>query len=400
MKARYHSRCADCGGLIRPGDNYKKSPTSGKSVHEFCPDKAGLPMDLGPEPPPMPVPEPKPRHEVSHVQVIDDLTKLIEERLGPSGLDENRVKELIWDHSINENTVKSLLAEAGISPEVNRLLSESEDRLRSLIEARGAVTVRIEKDGETIEVAGVHLCFPSLAYLAGQKRNNVYLWGPSGGFKSTAAAKLAESLGRRYWYISLNPMSSPSCIMGFIDAMGVYRGTGFRQAWEHGGVACIEELDNSSASFQNTLNTLLENGLASFPDAMVVRHPDFVLVATGNTPGRGATPQFPERRPFDNAFGERFYFVFWPYDEKLERSIALAINDKAGPWIDYVQRLREWAASAMPRLVVSPRASFRFATYVKDGFLSVEDMLEGVLFKGLDPDAKKKALGAVKVPSG
>lgn len=273
-----------------------------------------------------------------------------------------------------------------------------EERVRAIVSP--VVTVRIVDAATNIlkkEMTGVHKLFGKLMYLI-QKGHHVYLWGPPGSGKSTAAQQCAEALGRKFAYISLNPQTPESKILGYMDAGGTYRKTPFFECYVEGGVFCIDEQDNASPALLTTLNSLLENGHGAFPHGIFKRSPEFVLVSTGNTNGRGANPMFPERRPFDSAFSERFTFMKWPYDQNLEKAIAKAINRDAQPWIEWVFKTREHCFVHHPRVLLSPRATFKGADYMKDDTLSMAEIAEMVVFKGVDADTSSKILVAFPLP--
>jgi midasin (ATPase involved in ribosome maturation) len=219
-----------------------------------------------------------------------------------------------------------------------------------------------------------------------------------GSGKSTDAKHAAESLKREFGYISLNPQTPESRLLGFIDANGKYRATVFFKLYTEGGVFCIDEMDNASAALLTTLNSLLENGLGAFPHGVFERHKNFIVVSTGNTTGRGGNPQFPERRAFDAAFAERFVYVYWDYDERMEREVAIAINGNAAAWVDWVQKVRAFARTNDPKLVVSPRASFKIAKYLSVESLTREEVVEAALFKGIEEQRKTRILNALPLP--
>jgi hypothetical protein len=130
---------------------------------------------------------------------------------------------------------------------------------------------------------------------------------------------------------------------------------------------------------------------------MVERHADFVLVATGNTAGRGADPSYPERLAFDASTLARFVSLSWPYDETLERALALAEWPQAGPWVDWIIQVRAFASKTMPRLIVAPTASTRGAAMLRDGF-GAEETAESLLWRGLDDASKGKVLASHPLP--
>lgn len=222
--------------------------------------------------------------------------------------------------------------------------------------------------------------------------------GPGSG-KSTAAIMAAAALGRRCGYISLTPTTFESRLFGYMDARGKYVGTDFRECYEKGGVFIIDEMDNGSGNLYTALNGALENNICSFPDKQVKRHQDFVVVGTGNTSGGGPNPMFPTRRPFDKAFAERFTYIAWNYDERLERSIALAINPEVAPiWHDYTVKLRAYCRTKYPMVLSSPRATFKGCKYMRDGIVPMELMMNSIIFKGYDKDSVKNIMTMVPPP--
>lgn len=252
-------------------------------------------------------------------------------------------------------------------------------------------------DGKINQISHPHHQLKTLLYII-QKRKHVYLWGGPGSGKSTATQQVATAMGLPFGYISLNPQTPDSRLLGFIDASGVYRETVFAKIYKNGGVFCIDEMDNASAGLLTTLNSLLENGHGAFPDGIHPRHPDFILVAAGNTAGKGASLAFPDRMPFDAAFAERFIYMNWEYDEVMERQVALAINSDAVEWVDFIQSLRKYCKETHPEIIVTPRATFHGASFLLDGVLDTKEIAEAVIFKGLDPDTVKAVLKAVNLP--
>src|SRR5262245_47455172 len=134
---------------------------------------------------------------------------------------------------------------------------------------------------------------------------------------------------------------------------------------------------------------------------MVEKHPDFILVATGNTALRGADRFFPERRPIDPATIDRFVYVEWDYDPALERAIVSGINDQAIPWMTWVHSVRSYAKQhALKGLWATPRASIVGAgqwhkVQTND---AVSSLAEALVFKGLDRDTVQRVLTAVPLP--
>jgi hypothetical protein len=192
--------------------------------------------------------------------------------------------------------------------------------------------------------------------------------------------------------LSLNPQTPDSRIVGFIDANGNYRKTLFYDIYKDGGVFVADEMDNSSPSLLTTFNSAIENGFMAFPCGLVRRSPNFVFIGTGNTSGRGASPMFPERRPFDAATADRFTYIHWDYDTKLEKAVTLSHNPKASLWFEWIQAVRKFTSANHPRVLVSPRASYKGATYLLSSQWSLEDIADATVFRGVDKDTRKTIL--------
>ena len=305
-----------------------------------------------------------------------------------SGVNEATVREMI-DAAVRSMSGKGTGVDADALKKIAREV---------LSEMRTVELKVIQPSAKPVTIKNAHAKLKQMVYFVA-KRQHVYAYGPPGSGKSTGARHAAESLRLKYGYISLNPQTPESRLLGFIDATGEYRETVFFQLYKNGGVFCIDEMDNASAALLTTLNTCLENGWAAFPCGMVKRHADFIVVATGNTTGRGGNKQFPERRAFDAAFAERFVYLEWLYDEAMERSVALLINPKSNPWVEWVQSVRKFAVANDPLLVVSPRASFKIAEFTTDNTLSREEIVEVSLFKGIERARVERILNTCPLPS-
>jgi len=57
-------------------------------------------------------------------------------------------------------------------------------------------------------------------------------------------------------------------------------------------VFLCDEMDAGNATVLATLNALLSQPIAAFPDGMIPRHDAFVFIAAGNTTGAGADMKF------------------------------------------------------------------------------------------------------------
>ena len=204
-------------------------------------------------------------------------------------------------------------------------------------------------------------------------RLNVYLPGPAGSGKTTIAEQVAEALGLPFYAYGAIGMAHE--FEGFMNAQGNYVESMLYKAFKNGGMVLFDEMDGSNANALLRLNAILANNIAAFPNGeMVKKHPDFVVIATGNTFGHGATAQYVGRNPLDGATLDRYVNIPMGYDEELERSIAG--NDA---WVDFVQAVRHVAEEHKMRYIVSPRASINGAILIAAGD-NLDDIKDETIF--------------------
>jgi hypothetical protein len=269
------------------------------------------------------------------------------------------------------------------------------------------ITINVNDNSYTLEGVKPHKSFAKLVYLL-MKRRNVYLYGNPGWGKSEGAYQAAKAIktekfpdGLPFSGITLVLQTSDTRLVGYKDATGKYNATDLRKYYEDGGLYLVDEADRASGNTLTALNGTLANGRGFFPDGLVNRHEDFFCIATGNTTGRGSNPNFPEARPLDEAFRDRFFFLEWEDDHAFEMTIALGINKGAEKWVKWVQDVRTYVKTNALRLTVSPRASYAIADMLHDckGILSNDDIANGTLFRGLDVDTVKRIKAAVPYPA-
>lgn len=277
------------------------------------------------------------------------------------------------------SSLEAMIA-AAVAPHVKGQLDEQ--RVIELVREHSAPTphvieVRNADTSEKVHVGLTHKAFERVlrAVKAGV---HVMMVGPAGSGKTTICEQVATALDVPYFFSGA--VQQEHKLLGFIDANGTYHRTAFRDAYEHGGVFNLDEIDGCSAKALLALNAALANGACDFPDAQVKRHENFVCVAGGNTFGRGADRQYVGRNQLDAASLDRFATVDIDYDEDLER--ALVPNTE---WVERVQAIRAAVAKAGVRHIVSPRASINGGKLLAAGLDqdTVEDM---VIYKGLSAD--------------
>lgn len=211
------------------------------------------------------------------------------------------------------------------------------------------------------------------------------LVGMAGTGKTHAGEQTAEALGLPFYSMSVGAQTSKSDIIGYMAANGTYVTTHFRQAYEHGGVFLMDEIDAGNANVLIQINAALSNGLCAFPDKMVKRHEDFVFIASANTFGNGANRQYVGRNQLDAATLDRFALIEWFIDDDLEENLAVGLNGKA--WYMAVRAARDYVAEKNIRALISPRATQKGSKLLNVG-QSITEVIHATML-GSVPDDKK-----------
>lgn len=286
--------------------------------------------------------------------------------------------------------------------ELDKRIEAAVARRMASLDAPTSVTVNVSHGGvQTASVKGAHPQFAALlTYLSATK--NVYAFGAPGAGKSYAANQLAVALeSRACRYVPLSPQTQRSSLFGYMDAHSHYFSTATRDVWEFGGVLVLEEVDNTNAALLAETNAMIASGYGEFPDARVPRHADCYILALGNTPGFGPTPAFPERRPLDRAFRDRFTFLRWEYALKHEKEIARSLTtskDIADAWCTWVQRVRKYAATEYRALTCSPRSIYAGVPLLEARCEPLA-VAHATLFQGIEDGVISKILNACPLPS-
>lgn len=289
---------------------------------------------------------------------------------GKAGLDAGEVEQIVAP--MLDRSEKVMMSA------VNNMLTEA-------VKAIPAREIVIKTEHTAIKIDGLqHFKFEALLKSCSARnpdgnRLNIWLYGPPGTGKTTAASNAAKALGLPFY--CTGALLSKYDIVGFIDANGKLVRSTFREAWEHGGVFLFDEIDGSAPQAIVAFNAALANGVMAFPDGMVKRHPDCVVIAAANTNGLGATADFVGRMKLDAASLDRYVFMSWPIDEHIEA--ALCAHKE---WAKLVQRCRKAVADqGLKGIHITPRATMHGASLLDQG-LDLDDVKQMVLRKGMTDD--------------
>lgn len=159
-------------------------------------------------------------------------------------------------------------------------------------------------------------------------RFNVFLTGDAGTGKSSIAEACAEALGVPFTSLNCSGGLTEGALVGRVapnltTGEQVYTAGPLVRAFRDGGLFLLDEMDAADENVLLALNTLADAKAWHTPTGdRVERHPDFYLLAAGNTYGTGASRLYSGRNQLDAAFLNRWLTVSVDYDVELERSLV------------------------------------------------------------------------------
>ena len=231
-------------------------------------------------------------------------------------IDLERVKSI---KKLNDNLTEAIRHKISMSEDITKLQTELETVKKiASSSVREIVIKKQTPDGTKVKrIKDVVLpsIFDDMLSLA-QARRNILLVGPAGCGKTHSAKLVADSLGLNFGSISCSGGMSEAHLSGksvpnISKGISVFQSTEFLQCYEEGGLFLLDELDAADGNVLLVLNSAIDQGY--FPVAnrskqpRAERHPDFVLVATANTFGRGASRMYMGRNQLDEATLSRFH---------------------------------------------------------------------------------------------
>ncbi|CAB4151713.1 ATPase-like protein [uncultured Caudovirales phage] len=342
-------------------------------------------------PTPQPTPQPKPVPNTTSSGGMDDFMKqLIAQVLGD------------FVPEIDPAKVGTIVSELLTEPLniMNGAVAEVADLRSAVDRLRPKVTHVTLGNNERNELEGIqHNMFAKVLSTI-SRGNHLYLVGPAGTGKSTIAENASQALGLGFSSKSCSSQSTEASLLGYMSATGGYVGTSFRTAYETGQVFLLDEVDNGNPNILTVLNSALSNTFMSFPDGMVSRHKNFVLVATANTFGNGATAEYVGRNALDKAFLDRFVSLNIDYDADIEQAMLDSVKGLDGNvgthWLQVVRKARANVANYGLKVVVSPRATLAGAKLLCDKDIwTMAEVMESTILSGVKDDQKAKIMEGI-----
>ena len=167
-----------------------------------------------------------------------------------------------------------------------------------------------------------------------------YMYGPSGCGKTFMIEKQLSKL------FNMNIVTNgyvlyEQDIIGYTNsATGQFVPGNFYRCYKYGDIIFLDELDNGIANATVVLNRFLgkNNTSYTFPDGIVTqRHPNFRIIAAGNTNGSGKTAAHNTRQKMDESVMQRLTPFHINYDNRVEYEILKNYKD----WYYFAVNFRE-----------------------------------------------------------
>lgn len=204
----------------------------------------------------------------------------------------------------------------------------------------------------------------------------VYLTGKAGTGKNVLCKQIAKALNLDFYFT--NAVTQEYKLTGFIDANGNYQETQFYKAFTKDGLFFLDEMDASVPEVLIILNAAIANRYFDFPNGKVEAHPNFRIIAAGNTTGLGANNVYTGRYCLDRASLDRFAMINIDYSETIEKAMARGKSDL----VAFAHCFRTAVESAGIDVLCSYRTIERIAL-LEEVLPSLSEVLSISLLKGL-----------------
>lgn len=217
----------------------------------------------------------------------------------------------------------------------------------------------------------------------------VYLTGKAGTGKNVICKQVADALGLDFYFT--NAITQEYKLTGFIDANGKYQETQFFKAFTKGGIFFLDEMDASIPETLVILNAAIANRYFDFPIGKIEAHPDFRVIAAGNTTGLGADINYTGRYCLDRASLDRFAMVNIDYSNDIEMAMSMGKRDL----VDFAHAFRLATENVGVECLFSYRTIERIAK-LEEVIKNLSEVLNISLIKGLNSDDVNTIREAIK----
>lgn len=227
-------------------------------------------------------------------------------------------------------------------------------------------------------------------------RRNIMLVGPAGCGKTYIGKLVADSLRARFGAISCTAGMSESYLTGrsipnLQTGTSDFQTTEFLEMYEGGGVFLWDEVDAADANMLLVANSAIGNDYCSVPfrtgNPRAMKHKDFIMIATANTHGRGASRTYVGRNQLDESTLDRFRMgmVECDFDEAVEAALCPDTELR-----ETLQKIRRGIERAKLRRIMSSR--FMQDAYIMSKVGWDQQRILDTYFLGWTPEEKSQAL--------
>lgn len=267
----------------------------------------------------------------------------------------------------------SSVNEAGVEDIFYRLIKKEKPQQSN------EITITINDESHTVS-GKVTKNFKAICTTV-KKGYPLYMYGDAGTGKSHTAKQVAESLGLDF-YESQQVLFAHE-MKGYGDAGGNFVPTPFFKAFTMGGLFFLDEIDASQPEALVVLNTAIANRRFDFPVVgNVEAHPNFRVIAAGNTKMTGADIEYTARSVQDASTKNRFFFTHVDYTKEIEDMLAGDDISIA----NFCRDLRHAKTAAQITLCVSYRSIQTLADKDMQEAWGLKDLIMGGIFKELELD--------------
>ena len=219
----------------------------------------------------------------------------------------------------------------------------------------------------------------------------LYIYGAAGAGKTFMSHQLARALNvTAYIYPGATDVTT-SKVMGFNNfATGSFIEGWAYKPFKEGGLFVVDEGDLMDAAVLASGNSMDNTEYRFGNGELVKRHKDFYFIVWANTDGTGSKHGY-QRNKLDAATLDRFTLIELKYDEELERELYVT----ASAWVQYVQRVREYAEKKMNNsFLVTPRAIRKGEALLRAG-VNPERVAEIALWRQLPKNNRETIMAEI-----
>ena len=239
----------------------------------------------------------------------------------------------------------------------------------------------------------------------------VYLWGPSGCGKSYSIKQVAKLIGIDM--VDNGKITDKYSVMAYNDPQGRFRATQAFVALVYGKLLLLDEFDNGNPDTQVVLNELYSGLLDTLekPDELryvtfaedmrVPIHPNFRMIAAGNTSGEGENQAFSSRGKIDESVQQRMTPKRFWYDNRVEERIFGDYTSWYNLFVNFRKICDDYAKMQgldTPIGVVTTRDASAIVKYINHNSKSVNQVLDEKFVQTKSPEYLKfimKKLGQI-----